>query len=762
MFGNTPRPALLALLSLLSPLAQAEEAPQAEITLAPVVVSGERIEDNNLGGIWLNRQSLPKGRANTSDTARLLEDIPGVSTYGAGGISSLPVVHGLADDRLRTQVDGMDLMSACPNHMNPALSFIDPSKVASVQVFAGVTPVSVGGDSIGGSVLVKSAPPKFAKADEGLLFSGQAGGFYRSNGYAWGDHVSLTAAGEFINLSYSESTSNSHNYWAADNFKKPGLWSSYGARQLDGKEVGSSEYGGSRNRDYGLALRLTQDHLVELTVGEQRLNYEGFPNQRMDMIASIPDPNPDNAGGYVLAREKASNVNRVTNLRYTGQYAWGELEAKAFRQELKHHMDMIQERFDGMYMPMDTKATTTGGLLKASIELSPRDTLRLGADYQKYRLDDWWPPIGISAGSMCCNDFWNIRDGKRDRRGVFAEWEAQWSPAWVSQLGVRHDHVATDTGTVQGYSNLYRTEATRYNRQDHREADDHLDLTALVRYTPDATQSYEAGAARKTRSPNLYERYPWSTNMMAALMNNFVGDGNAYVGNPDLKPEIAHVVSFGGEWHDADKARWNLKLTAHRTYIQDYIDARRCPRSLSAQCNTLNSTSTSSYVLLQYINQSARLHGVDLSGDLLLGRLDSLGSFTATGSLSYLKGINATTGDNLYHIMPFTTKAALIHRLGGWTNTVEIQQVSNKSQISHVRNEVKTPGYTLVNLRSSYEWKHGRVDLAAENAFDKFYYQPLGGAYLGEGNSMTSNGVPWGMAVPGRARSLNAALTFYF
>jgi iron complex outermembrane receptor protein len=74
-----------------------------------------------------------------------------VSVYGAGGVSSLPVIRGLADDRLRTQVDGMDLVAACPNHMNSPLSYIDPTAVANIDVYAGVTPVSVGGDSIGGA-----------------------------------------------------------------------------------------------------------------------------------------------------------------------------------------------------------------------------------------------------------------------------------------------------------------------------------------------------------------------------------------------------------------------------------------------------------------------------------------------------------------------------------------------------------------------------------------------------------------------------------
>lgn len=75
-----------------------------------------------------------------------------MSLYGAGGVSSLPAIHGLADDRIRIQVDGMDLVAACPNHMNSALFYIDPTKVGSATVFAGITPVSAGGDSIGGTI----------------------------------------------------------------------------------------------------------------------------------------------------------------------------------------------------------------------------------------------------------------------------------------------------------------------------------------------------------------------------------------------------------------------------------------------------------------------------------------------------------------------------------------------------------------------------------------------------------------------------------
>jgi iron complex outermembrane receptor protein len=82
--------------------------------------------------------------------------------------------------------------------------------------------------------------------------------------------------------------------------------------------------------------------------------------------------------------------------------------------------------------------------------------------------------------------------------------------------------------------------------------------------------------------------------------------------------------------------------------------------------------------------------------------------------------------------------------------------------LSHVRNEVKTGGYSLFNLRSSYGWKHARLDFAIENLFDRLYSNPLGGAYVGQGSSMTTNGIPWGVPVPGMGRSFNVALNLFF
>ena len=703
-----------------------------------VVIIAPKADDAIPGAGKLGADSLASGRAATSDTARLLQDVPGLSVYGAGGISSLPAIHGLADDRVRTQVDGMDLMPACPNHMNSVLSYINPTRVGEITVYAGITPVSVGGDSIGGTVQVRSAPPEFARPGAAAVVTGQLGGFYRSNGNAKGYNLGATLASDVANLSVSESKSQSDNYRAGKDFKLP-TSGREGGPLIPGNVVGSTAYADSENRDIGLALR-HEGHLLQLNVGEQTVGFEGFPNQRMDMTA---------------------NKNTLINLLYTGQYQWGILEVRVYNQDTRHKMDMGPDRHTyGTGMPMDTKAKTRGGLLQGNIEVTERDFVRLGGEYQQYTLYDWWPPVG---GSMGPDAFWNVDYGQRNKLDFFAEWEARWIPGWMSLLGLRSDTVKTDAAMVQGYDDtlrgLWGNDADAFNARDRARTDHNWDLTALMRYVPDARQNYEAGYARKSRAPNLYQRYPWSTQPMAALMNNFVGDGNGYIGDVNLRPEVAHTLSASGNWHSGESLPWDAKATGYYTYVQDYVDARRCD---FGQCNTTNATTTTGFVLLQYANQSARLYGIDLSGQVTLAQSTDYGSFSGTALVNYVRGENRRTGDNLYNIMPPNAKLAISQRIGAWTNTAELQMVGAKQHVSQVRNEIRTPGYSLCNLRSSYVWKHVRLDLAIENLFNRYYSMPLGGAYVGQGASMTSNGIPWGPAIPGMGRSINVALNAHF
>jgi iron complex outermembrane receptor protein len=706
----------------------------------------------------LDADTLQSLRPATSDTASLLKDLPGVSLYGAGGVSSLPSIRGLADDRLRIKVDGMDLIAACPNHMNSPLSYIDPSAVANAKVYSGASPVSVGGDSIGGSIVVESADPEFAKPGQGKLLKGEAGVFYRSNGNAVGGHLAATLASEQFSFNYTGSTAQSDNYSAGDDFKTYAFTGRAG-HTLDLDEVGSTAYKAT-NQAITLAWKGDTD-LVEFKYGRQHIPFENYPNQRMDMT---------------------DNVSDQFGLAYTGKQLWGTLKALAWYEHTQHEMDFGDDKrfwygsasggssaINGIPcspigptcaagMPMYTDGKNTGISLGADILLGQGNILRVGGEIQTYRLDDWWPPSG--AG-MWPGTFWNIKDGERDRYAVFGEWEARHSPQWTSVLGLRHETVKMDAGDVQGYNTMAGptlADAAAFNAQSHDKTDHNWDMSALARYTPDATQTWEAGIAQKTRSPNLYERYTWSTWSMAAVMNNFVGDGNGYVGDIDLKPEVAHTLSLAADWHDAGSKTWNLRVSPYYSHVQDYIDARCLPGT---------TCTADKFNVLQYVNQSARLYGVDISGKALVASISQYGDFTVSGVVNYVRGENRDTGDDLYNIMPLNAKLALTQKLGRWTNTVEGQFVAAKDDVSDVRNEIETDGYSLFNLRSSYEWKQVRLDVGVENLFDKGYALPLGGAYLGQGTTMAinppaGNQPQWGTPVPGMGRSVYVGMNVKF
>jgi iron complex outermembrane receptor protein len=715
-------------------------------------VNAEKLADINASAV------------NTSDSAALLADEPGVTLYRAGGVSSLPAIHGLADDRVRVKLDGMDLIASCPNHMNPPLSYIDPSNIDNIKVYAGITPVSVGGDSIGGTIMVNSAKPEFAAAGAGNLVKGQISSFYRSNNDAYGGNVSATFANESFSANYTGASSQADNYKAGKNFKSSGVTGRVG-HTLALDEVGSTAYE-TTNHTLGFAFK-RDNHILETKFGYQNMPEQLYPNQRMDLL---------------------DNEQKRVNFRYLGEFDWGNLESRVYHEAVTHFMDFgADKRYwygtdsggpsaqngtpcspisatCAAGMPMNSKGKTTGASLKSDIKLNQQDLLRVGAEMQRYELNDWWTPSGAM---MLSNAFLNINNGQRDRAALFAEWEAHLNSQWTTLAGVRYEYVKTNAQDVNGYadvntmSSFQSRDSAAFNALEHKKTDHNWDATLLSRYVANPNTDFELGFARKVRSPNLYERYTWSTWSMAALMNNTVGDGNGYLGDVNLKSEKAHTVSATLDWHTANRD-WALKATPYFTYVNDYIDAVQW----NATTNAVRTTSVDNnvYTTLRYVNQSARLYGLDVSGYMPLAQ-SSVGQFAVKGLLNYTHGENRATGDNLYNIMPLNGKITLTHNYQAWDNAVEVVMVKDKDRTSDARNEIQTKGYSLLNLRSSYSWKQARLDLAVENLFDTQYALPLGGAYLGQGNTMSLNPTSplgWGTAVPGMGRSVNVGLTLKY
>jgi iron complex outermembrane receptor protein len=428
-------------------------------------------------------------------------------------------------------------------------------------------------------------------------------------------------------------------------------------------------------------------------------------------------------------------------------------------------MNILRDKVPGMAMPMDTKGTSLGYSINADIPLSPRDVLRVGSEVQRSMLDDWWPPAMMMVGSMGPDTLWNINHGRRTRLGTYGEWESKHSNAWTTLLGVRSDMVRMNTDEVAGYnmsttttgSAAYYADAAEFNASNHARRDNNLDLTALTRFEPVSTASFEIGYARKTRSPNLYERYLWvKRSSMSVQMNGWFGDANGYTGNLDLRPERADTLSATVGWHDRSKSDRELKVTPYYTFVHDYIDADRCPVIADSNgCTAAKLAATTGFVNLRFANHDARLYGLDVLGRTVLLRDHGVGTFTLAGGGGYVRGGNLDTGDNLYRVMPVNSTLTLEHNRGRWFSAVGVQAVAAKTSVQAARNELTTPAYALVTVRSSYQWDHLRCDAGAENLLNRSYLLPLGGRYWVNDKTGSSS-------VPGMGRSIFSALTVTF
>lgn len=647
------------------------------------------------------------------DTANLFRHSLGYSAYSAGGVSSLPVLNGMADERVATFVDGMRIPSACPNHMNPAMSYIDPDAVSSAVAIAGITSVSQGGDSTGGTLEVNRKDPIFSSTSK-LLVTGHVRGDYRSNGGGSGASGSLTTANDWLSLRYTGSYSHASDYHTGGN----------------GKRVLSTSYL-SFNHTVTLGVK-KENHLLALTVGQQDIPYEGFPNQYMDMT---------------------NNRSTFVNGKYKGDFNWGTLEARGFWQRVDHAMNMLADKGGHTAttgMPMNTDTRTAGYSIKATIPLGRKHMLGLGSSFDHNGLNDWWPPL---SGSMMMgpDTFHNINQGHRDRLGHYIEWKAQWLPRFSTELGLRNDLVMMNTGPVAPYSwtgmmsMADAMAAQRFNAASRGRTDTNFDVTALARWTPLDSLTLEGGYARKSRAPGLYERYSWGEGAMSTTMIGWFGDGNGYVGNLNLKSEIANTLSTTLTWHDPVNDAWELKVQPYYTYTHNYINVVR----VGALSNGLSK--------LQFVNHNARSYGINSSGFVRLWKSPAFGTGELKANLNWVRGQDLVTHSGLYHQMPANGSISLHETYENWTGRVEVTLVKAKSSVDWLRNEPRTPGYALMGLGGSYRWRMLTLDASIENLLNQKYYLPLGGLSLGD---YRATGVLSPLAGLGRSFNLSLSATF--
>jgi len=704
----------VAILHGLTITAGKETTANVALTIAPTKTSIEVTEAASATAATDLLKVSDSDQARSRNAAELIGDTPGVSLRDNGQLASVPLLHGLGDERAKLVVNGMTVSSACANHMNPPLSYVAPSDAAGVTVMAGITPVSMGGDSIGGTIAVDSRRPVFASGSEQLHEEGTFTGFFRSNGQNYGGSLTEWVSGRNLAIGYAGSWTTNDDYTDGSGHKV------------------TSTYAQSTDHAVTLAAEKSRNFLT-IEADLHHTPYQGFPNAQMDMVR---------------------NYAESLNMHYHRSFEGGGLDAHVFWQGAWHSMNIGHDKSTfpmPMWMPMDTHGRDLGYTLNYEVQLADRHTLRAGNELHRFVLDDRWPAVSGTAPYMGPDTFVSINDGRRTRLGTFAEIASKWNPQWTTLLGLRNDTVWTNAGPVQGYSDMYGDDASAFNALNRAKTDVNFDLTGTARYEPDSSGSFEFGYARKTRSPNLYERYAWSTNMMASGMIGWFGDGNYYVGNVALKPETANTVSGTASWHGGTTTPWAIKLTPYLTYVQDYVDV-----------DTLMTTmyGMSTFAQLQFTNHNARIYGTDLSGSAVAWNSLTFGQGKIGAVAGWLHGERTDTSTGLYQMMPLDLRVNFDEELKGLTAGLGIQAVDRKSNVDPNRFEQKTPGYTLFNIHAGCRRGHFLANAAADNLLNKSYELPLGGVNFDD--FMVSMWMGQIKPLTGRGRSVSFSLTAQF
>jgi len=460
----------------------------------------------------------PAAAGRAPDAAALLKETPGAAIIRNGPQTGIVQLRGLSGDRVKVALDGMTITPACPNHMDPPLHYAAPSGLGKLSVVAGISPVSLGGDNPGGTVIAELPSPRFATNQQTLGFGG-IGGFYRSVNDGYGFNGEGGVAGQRWSAAY-------HGAWQrANDTRFPGGW----LRDT-----------GFETQEHGMLAGLkTSSGVWSVDAGLVRTRDAGTPALPMDMIED---------DGYRVG------------LRHLGEYEFGAVQGRFYYHTIDHLMDNFSLRpVPAGAMRMFAPAASDDYGLELGLS-APRGehTFRAGSGFHLNRFEAYQQNAMTGARQDILND------ASRARIGTYAEWQADWSDCWTTVLGLRNDTVLSDAGSIGRFNPPSAADAAFFNARRHDYREVNFDLVATARLTPNDWSTYELGLARKCRAPSLLERYLWTPLSSSAGQ----ADGRTYLGKLDLDSETSYQIAFTADWHGK---KWQFQATPFYNWVDGYI-----------------------------------------------------------------------------------------------------------------------------------------------------------------------------------------------
>ena len=708
-----PQLAVLALFGLYLPALFAQED-----TIEEVRVIGERA--------FFEAQFNATRTSAGADSASLINLVPGGAATSNGALSGQIQYRGMFGPRINVRIDGMLIHGGGPNWMAPPLHHIPAALMEDLIVEKGIASIATGG-GIGGAARARWKRLPFSEDGWGLKgdaeFSASSAVEGTSSSFVFGG----ASANHRIYLI--------GNLDEGDDFESP-----------DG-EVAATRY---ERAVYGLSYGFqTSDRNHEFNIDANRIETEdtGTPSLPMDIDWFDTE---------------------TFNFRYSGFLGGLGLEAGVYLSSIDHGMDNFRLRpapdFSALPLPPflgDDKRTAFaesdewGFRAAANWDLA-RGQLVIGAE-GKYGEHDVW----VEDPDFAPFFVRNFNDADTKHTSAFAQWSGVVADDWYLEVGARHEWVKTSTGEVDAFPArladmnpamwgpgtppravwLLREQ---FNARDRSQTDGNVDLLAKVRHRLTDTLVVEVAAGRKTRSPIYQERYLW----IPLEINAGLGDGNNYVGNPELKPEKSDQFELGLEWRRGDA--W----FSPRLFLRDVDDYIQGVPVTNMAAIGVSRNANGDPTPLMFDNTEARFRGFDLSFGFPLHT-----NLRVEGIASKVTGKRRDVSDHLYRINPDNARLSLVYERGRFTASAHQIFVLDQDNLSFANTHdplnpnnsfEETDGYALTNLYLNWTTSRGlSFTVGAENLFDKSYIDHLSGF-----NRVLDSVVPRGSRLYGQGINL--------
>lgn len=606
-------------------------------------------------------------RRNAANVGEALRGTPGLAVASDSAQGQNPVVRGLAKERIVLLVDGMRLNSAQP--AGAIGSFMSLGLAQRVEVVKGPVSVLYGSGALGGAINVLLPQARFdtgLSADLGASYDSASEGV-RGTGvfnFGGGDHALMLGA----------------SVARIDDYRSP-------EGRVDNTGYDSDSFIGQYR------FRIDALQQLRFSLQEHSDSDVWYPG------SAKPHPNPNVVSTVIHSPRQTRNLAELGySLKGSGE-APLNLDLRVYRQEMERKIFAWSTGLQRNMSETRVSFDTNGVDVRADWLAHPQHLLSVGLNAWDMKASPARllpTPANNPTNPLGRSDPFD--NGRIRALGLYLQDDMSFGDVGVV-AGLRRDTVK---GTARSMANGAVT--TGLDRDD----DMWSGSLGAIWKASNLLRPY-ANLSRGVRAGEMRERYESSPR----------GDGYFYVGNPQIKPEVATQLELGIKGADE---RFDYAVSAYHTRISDYItgeDISGTPGA-AAICGAANAAACKRTVNLGRVT----LNGFEAEGRWRFAREQWL-----RGGLSIVRGKNRDLDEPLFQMPADELSLGWDGRVaGGWMADFTLRLVREQDRVATVfarGTENTTPGFVTADLGASYTLRTHKFRVAVRNLADRSYHEHL-------------------------------------